>query len=372
MIFDRHGFAQGRRMAALGRWLGPWTPDEDVPPETRRRQITVPSTSGRSIRAWTYRSPAPIEGAMLVVPGLHFLGPADPRLDRFCRVLSSARMLVLCPFLPDFEELRVAETLGTDALAAYDALCAHPEVPPGISPGVFSLSFGSLPALRVAASREVGALMLFGGYADWTDAVRFSLTGNTLDGVKGRPYDPLNRPVVFNNMLPLIHGVNKEAVRRAIFEQVRLTWGNAAMKEAGALRPSALRIASSLPDAASKRLFLQATGLEEGGDERVWKALEASNDVFGHLDPSIWAKKVDVQAVVAHGRDDDVIPVEHAEKLAAMIPNAETFITGTYAHTGKSTIRDLLPRAREEVEAMIGLLGAIARTGCVATTSRSY
>lgn len=359
-------------MAALGRWLGPWTPDEDVPPGTRRRESFLPSESGRSIRAWTYRGSAPIEGAILVVPGLHFLGPADPRLDRFCRVLSSARMLVLCPFLPDFEELRVAETLGTDALAAYDALCAHPEVPRGVAPGVFSLSFGSLPALRVAASREVGALMLFGGYADWTDAVRFSLTGNTLEGAKGRPYDPLNRPVVFNNMLPLIDDVDKDAVRRAIFEQVRLTWGDAAMKEPGALKPSALRLAESLPDAASRRLFLQATGLEEGGDELVWKLLEKSKGAFAHLDPAIWAEKIEVPSVVAHGRDDDVIPVEHAEKLAAMIPKAETFITGTYAHTGKSTIRDLLPRAQEEVEAMIGLLSAIARTGCVAVTSRSY
>lgn len=358
-------------MATLGRWLGPWTPDEDVPPGTCRRQITFPS-GDRSIRAWTYRSGAPIEGALLVVPGLHYLGPADPRLDRFCRVLASARMLVLCPFLPDFEELRVAETLGTDALAAYDALCSHPEVPQDIRPGVFSLSFGSLPALRVAASRDVGALMLFGGYADWTDTVRFSLTGNTEGGVEGRPYDPLNRPVVFNNLLPLFDGVDKDAVGRAIFEQVRLTWGNVAMKEPGALRPSALRLAGSLPDAASKRLFLQATGLEGGGDERVWEALEASNGAFDHLDPRMWAQKVDVKAIVAHGRDDDVIPVEHAEKLAAMIPKAHTLITGTYAHTGKSTIMDLLPQARQEVEAMMGLLGAIARTGCVAATSRSY
>ncbi|MFK7998222.1 MAG: hypothetical protein AB8H86_01450 [Polyangiales bacterium] len=368
MIFDMRALAQGRRIAALGRWLGPWTPDEDVPPGIRRRETTLPSESGRRIRAWTYRGTAPLEGAMLVVPGLHYLGPADPRLDRFCRVLASARILVLCPFLPDFGELRVAETLGTDALCAYDALCAHPELPARISPGVFSISFGSLPALRVAASRDIGALMLFGGYADWTDAVRFSLTGNTLDGVEGRPYDPLNRPVVFNNMLPLLHDVNREAVRHAIFEQVRLTWGKAEMKVPGALRPSALRLADALPDAASKRFFLQATGLEEGGEERVWELLEKSNGAFDHLNPSVWAKKIEVQAVVAHGREDDVIPVEHAEKLAAMIPNAETFITGTYAHTGKSTLKDLLPRAQEEGEAMIGLLRAMARTGCMAAT----
>ncbi|MFT5356986.1 MAG: pimeloyl-ACP methyl ester carboxylesterase [Polyangiales bacterium] len=359
-------------MAALGRWLGPWTPDEDVPPGIRRREITLPPEGGRRIRAWTYRGNAPLEGAILVVPGLHYLGPADPRLDRFCRVLASARMLVLCPFLPDFEQMIVAETLGTDALRAYDTLCAHPETPRGISPGVFSISFGSLPALRVAASRDVGALMLFGGYAEWTDAVRFSLTGNTLDGVEGRPYDPLNRPVVFNNMLPFIDNVNREAVQRAILEQVRITWGNAEMKAPGALRPSALRLADSLPDPASKRLFLQATGLEEGGDERVWEVLDKSNGAFDHLNPTIWAKKIEVRAVVAHGREDDVIPVEHAEKLAAMIPKAETFITGTYAHTGKSTIKDLLPRAQEESEAMIGLLRAMARTGCVATTHGSY
>ena len=363
MIFDT--LAQTRRIAALARWLGPWTADEEVPPGIKRREVIL-EEGGRRIRAWTYRGDAPLEGAMLVVPGLHYLGPADPRLDRFCRVLASARVLVLCPFLPDFEELRVAPTLGTDALIAYDALCAHPETPQNIAPGVFSISFGSLPALRVAASRKVGALMLFGGYADWTEAVRFSLTGNTTEGAEGRPYDPLNRPVVFNNMLPLIHDVKREAVRAAIFEQVRLTWGNVAMKEPGALEPSARRLAESLPDEASKRLFLQATGLEEGGDERVWEVLERSREVFEHLDPKIWAKNIEVRAVIAHGREDDVIPVEHAEKLAAMIPKADAFITGTYAHTGKSSLKDLLPRAQEEGEAMIGLLRAMARTGCVA------
>ena len=368
---DMHALAQGRRMAALGRWLGPWTRDEDVPPGIRRRETFLAPAGHRRIRAWTYRGDAPLEGAILVVPGLHFLGPADPRLDRFCRVLASGRMLVLCPFLPDFEQLRVAQTLGTDALRAYDTLCAHPETPRDVVPGVFSISFGSLPALQVAASRDVGALMLFGGYADWTDAVRFSLTGNTLGGAEGRPYDPLNRPVVFNNMLPYIEGVDREAVRHAIFEQVRLTWGKAEMKAPGALRPSALRLADSLPDPASKRLFLQATGLEEGGDERVWQVLEKSKGAFEHLNPSLWTEKIDVRAVVAHGREDDVIPVEHAEKLAAMIPRAETLITGTYAHTGKSSLKDLLPRAQDEVEAMIGLLHAMARTGCVATTSRS-
>ena len=318
------------------------------------------------MRAWVYRGDAPVEGALLLVPGLHYLGPADPRLDRLCRVFASARLLVLCPFLPDFGRLRVAPTLGSDATRAYDALVALPDFPAGVVPGIFSISFGSLPALQVAASRPAGGLMMFGGYADWAETMRFSL-----EGTEGRPYDPLNRPVVFNNLLPFFEGVDEEAVRVAIFEQVRATWGRPEMKEPGALEPSAMRLASSL-DSDSIELFLQATGMRPGGNERAFEALERAGSAFDHLDPVPWASQVAIPALVAHGREDDVIPYEHAPRLAAMIPSARCVITGIYAHTGQAGLLDLVPRARDELSAMIQLLRAMARIGCGMPTSRSY
>ena len=92
-------------IARLARWLGPWTPAYRRPHDVRTRTLEISCTAPdhRPMRAWIYaptsRAPA---GSLLLVPGLHFAGPADPRLDRFARILASAGLVVLAPFLPDF------------------------------------------------------------------------------------------------------------------------------------------------------------------------------------------------------------------------------------------------------------------------------
>jgi hypothetical protein len=160
-------------MARLARWLGPWTSESRRPTGARRRTVRI--RPERPLDAWVYRPRTRPRGALLVVPGLHYLGPADPRLDRFLAILADAGLLVMCPFLPEFRRLHVGPSLVPDTAAAFDALCALPEMP-RVRPGVFSISFGSYPAIELAASSargdRVGQLILFGGYASFEDAVR--------------------------------------------------------------------------------------------------------------------------------------------------------------------------------------------------------
>lgn len=363
------------RMARLGRWLGPWTDPTAAPSAVLRRAIHLPaSADSREMEAWIYRPERPPEGSLLLLPGLHYLGPADPRLDRFCRVLADAGALVLCPFLPDFRQQLVGPGLGSDASRALTALLELPDHPVSIAPGVFSISFGSLPALEVAATRpEVGRLMLFGGYADWNETVRFCLTGRYGDDGRDRHHDPLNRPVVFRSLTPFFEGVDTDArnqVSEAWFEQVRRTWGRPELKEPGALDPIALEIGQHLHGAA-RTLYLQGVGLAPGGDERVGLALDRAGDHFDYLDPAPWGANVRIPTVIAHGRDDDVIPFEHAERLRRIVPGARLFVTGAYAHTGQAPMRDLVPNAAAELRAMGGLIAGMARTACVTVTSRS-
>lgn len=363
------------RMARLGRWLGPWTAPDAAPIGVLRRAIHLSTTSdSREMEAWIYRPVRPPTGSLLLLPGLHYLGPADPRLDRFCRVLADAGTLVLCPFLPDFRKQLVGPGLGSDASRALTALLEQPDHPADVAPGVFSISFGSRPALEVAATRpEVGALMLFGGYADWSETVRFCLTGSYGDDGRERHHDPLNRPVVFRSLTPFFEGVDaetKRAVSEAWFEQVRRTWGRPELKEPGALDPTALEVGRDL-EGAARTLYLQGVGLAPGGDERVVEALERAGDHFDYLDPAPWGAKVRVPTVIAHGKDDDVIPFEHAERLRQIVPGSRLFVTGAYAHTGQAPIRELLPNAATELRAMVGLIAGMARTGCTTVTSRS-
>ena len=335
-------------------------------PPAGRREIEVDPR----MRAWVYtpsgRAP---EGAVLVVPGLHYLGPADPRLDRFCRVLAYAGNVVLTPFLPDFTRLRVGPGLGPDAGRALDALLALPERPREVAPGVLSISFGSRPAVEVAATRsEVGNLVLFGGFADFRDAIRFCIAGSD---EPGRAHDPLNRPAVYLNLLDHLDPAprDREAFAEACFEFVRRTWGKPEMKPLEAHGPVARSLAEELRD---DELFLQATGVRPGGVAIGLAALARSGSDFDFLDPRPWAERIEVPVTVIHGREDDVIPFEHAKRLAEMIPGARHLVTGLYAHTGHASLRELVPQAVSEGAAMVAILADLARTGLLPTTSRSY
>lgn len=306
--------------------------------------------------AWVYVPPRKVAGALLLVPGLHYAGPADPRLDRFCRILADAGVLVLAPFLPDFARMRVEPTLGRDAERAFDVLLTLPERPRQLRPGVFSISFGSLPAIDLAARRaDVGALMLFGGYADFRDAVRFSISG-----AAGRPHDPLNQCVVFMNLIEHMEVDDPERLYAAWMEFVRTTWGRPHMKEAEAYRPWARALAARRLEGRDARTFLVSTGVLPGGPALAEAALAAKDT--RHLDPLERARLVRCPTVVAHGRDDDVIPFEQAANLAAAIEGARLWITGLYAHTGQTGARELLRALPRELRAMVGILAGMART----------
>jgi pimeloyl-ACP methyl ester carboxylesterase len=234
---------------------------------------------------------------------------------------------------------------------------------------VLSISFGSRPALEVAATRpEVGNLVLFGGFADFMEAIRFCIAGAP---EPGRAHDPLNRPVVYLNLLDHLDPAptERETFEEACFEYVRQTWGKPEMKARQAYEPLARRLAEGLADAA---LFLQATGVEEGGVAIGLDALARGGPNFDYLDPRPWAERIRIPMAVLHGRDDDVIPFEHAAQLASMAPRARHFVTGAYAHTGHASVRELVPRAFSEGATMVAMLDALARTGFMPVTSGSH
>lgn len=357
-----------RTLTRLARWLGPWTAEAARPRDVRRRVIDVPARESgqRRFHAWVYgprrRRPT---GSLLVVPGLHYAGPADPRLDRFASILADAGIVVLVPFLPDFSELRVGRGLVRDAERALEALLGLPERPPG-RPGAFSISFGSMPALRLAASErwgdELAGLVVFGGFADWNDTIRFSLRG---DG--DRPHDPLNQPVVFMNLIEHLPDRPRDvtSVMEAWFDYVRATWGRPEMKVRERHAAVAERIAADL-DGPERELFLVGCGLRPGGYEMCVRALENAGDGFAWLDPRPHLGSLRCPVYLVHGRDDDVIPHTHAALLEEAMPagaRVQVHLTGMYAHTGKASIGELLRMAPElagELRSMTGILRAIA------------
>jgi pimeloyl-ACP methyl ester carboxylesterase len=346
--------ARARALWALARWLGPWADGERSPP-VRRESVSIGGARG-PFSAWVFSPPRQPIGSYLVAPGLHFEGPADPRMRRFCAVLAAAGFEVLAPFLPDFLALEVAESAMGDLDAAFEHLRRRSPH----RPGVFSISFGSLPALRLAASParrdQISHLICFGGYADLDRTLTFCLGDQP-----GAPRDPLNQPAVFINLLDHLDGVPADRAELVAgwMRYLRATWGRPEMKAPDRYQPVARSIAAELPSEV-RELFLVGCGVEPGALDRCRAAL-VRRAGCEHLDPRPHLKAIRCPVTLVHGRDDDVIPHRESLELARAMPEGaevEVLITGLYDHT--RSVPRLGSLAREGAT-MLRVLGAMVR-----------
>jgi pimeloyl-ACP methyl ester carboxylesterase len=336
----------------LARWLGPWADERAMPTAITRDELAVPATGDRpGFRARVFR---PARGAshrgFLIAPGLHFLGPDDPRMDRFCAVLAGSGAVVVAPAIPDFLALRVTPDAAIDFARAHDA--ARSLFP--ARPTLFSISFGSLLALRLAASRkgDIERAILFGGYADFAGAIRFSLTGPP-------PRDPLNRPVVFINLIDQLAPPAQRAPLVAAWRAyVERTWGRPEMKDPGRWQPVAHAMAAELDDHI-RPLFLAGCGAAPGGDAECLAALDRMDLAFADPRPSLADVRCPVH--VLHGVDDDVIPHTQAAELARHLPHARVHLTGLYAHTGRGRLR--IASVARELATFTRLLRLLSASG---------
>jgi pimeloyl-ACP methyl ester carboxylesterase len=341
-----------RGAATLVRWLGPW-----ADPQARPGVGAITDDVAGGIRVRVFRPRGTPRALFLMAQGIQFAGPDDARMDRFCRVVCAAGHVVVAPFIPDFLNL-IPTPRAIDDFAAVHA-ARDRWAPSDRPPVVFSISFGSLLALGLAARLppgELERLILFGGYGDFAAAMAYCLTGE----VPGRPgprapRDPLNQPVLLMSLAPyfdppcsdphaLVEGWRRYAHR---------TWGRPEMKARERFTPVAHEIAAELP-AAVRELFLIGVGVVPGAVELGLAALERARPDWALLDPAPYLGGVTGKVDIVHARDDDVIPYEHAALLAAGLANAQArvHITGLYDHTGR--------HARPSLRALGGELATMA------------
>jgi pimeloyl-ACP methyl ester carboxylesterase len=320
----------------LAYWLGPLASSEDKPDVTSDEMVCADESGERpDLRVRFYRPRrTKCVGSIALIPGVHNLGPDDPRFDRFASILAQAGFFVMTPFLTDFLNLRIVPGILADTQRAFDALWEHPKRPPG-KPALLSISFGSLPAIRLAChpdyAAKIGGLLTFGAYAQWQRAFRFCLEG---DGPQA-PHYPLNYPVIYLNLrdhMPAGH--NEERLCEAWFEFIRRTWGRPAMRQDDAWKDVAYALEQGL-ESEDRRYFLEGCGLMPDSDHKVDKAIEAASHLVW-LDPRPYMHHLQTTLVAVHGRQDDVIPYEESQKLVDACPpqiDKRVHTTGLYGHT---------------------------------------
>ena len=330
----------------LARWLGPWAD------ATKSPRVDAVDDQIAGIRVRYYGKPGGT--TFLIAPGLHYAGPDDPRMDRFCRILARAGHHVVAPFIPDYLALTPNARAIADFAKVFDAL------PAGTKPVVFSISFGSLLAFALAAERgdAIQKLVIFGGYADFHETMKFCLTGEVSSGRQAMR-DPLNQPVVLMNLLEYIdhHQHTRDELVAGWRRYVERTWGRPEMKARDRFVAVAEELAPEIPDAV-RELFLVGIGARPGAWDLAVPAL-AKFDAAA-LDPSPYLPRITNRVELVHGIDDDVIPFEQSHVLAAQLVHADVrvHITGLYGHTGSQ--RPPLSALGKELITMIRVLRVLS------------
>lgn len=359
------------RVARIGRWLGPWAAPERAP-----HAHVVHDEGRRWLRVFhDVDRPAGAGGpTVLLLPGLHFLGPDDARFLRFASVLAATGAEVVAPYLSDFMALQLAPRLFDEAAAALDFAAWRSGGPVG----VMSISFGSIVALRLAAEAPalVHRVVTFGGYRRYETAVRYALGGAVDDPAGACPAelrDPLNGPAVFANLADeLLPEAARAPFREAALAFSRATWRGSADKRDGRHLIVGERLAATL-DGDARALFRAACRLDRERPEPLALAEQAivrARERIAYLDPGPLLPRVAAPVSCVHGRDDDVIPWTESVALARELPRGEALVTGLYGHTGHAAAFDPAALAREassvlrvlarEASSVLRVLGALA------------
>lgn len=353
----RPSLTRARAWTTLARWLGPWS-DVTASPQGRPPETLILDPH-RDLHAQLYW-PERLGGALLLVHGMHHLGNTDHRFVRLCRILAAAGIAVLAPSLPDYRSLRMAPSVVRDVQVAFDALCER--LPPGSRPGIMSISFGSLPALRLvsdpAYADRAGGIVVFGGYGDFVSAIHFILDGTT-PGLPPGTQDRLTRPVAFMNVAPGLAEplAGLDTLVAAWHRYCLSTWGNPDLWEPADHQPVARRQALDLPEAL-RPTFLTGCGERWGMEDELLDSLRATPDPWWDPRPHLHGLRCPVTLV--HGVDDKVIPHPQLDELAAAVPAGclrGVHRTGLYSHTATAGLSlSMLREGRTLVQVLGGLV----------------
>lgn len=329
----------------LARWLGPWANNDKAPSVETRDEII----DGIKVRFYG----RPGKRQFLIAPGLHYSAADDPRMDRFCRILAASGPEVVAPFIPDYLKLTPGRQAIADFTRVFDATKRG-------KPIVFSISFGSLLVFALAAKRgaEVERLVIFGGYSDFHETMKFCLTGEVASG-RQATRDPLNQPVVLMNLLHILEHDRSQtpALVEGWMQYVQATWGRPHYKVDRKFVDVAEAIAPRVPESI-RELYRVGIGVVPGAIDIAMPAL-AKFDA-SPLDPSPYLPRITNRVDLVHGMDDDVIPFEQSHDLATKLVNADVrvHLTGLYGHTGAS--RPPLGALAKELMTMVRVLRVLA------------
>jgi pimeloyl-ACP methyl ester carboxylesterase len=302
--------------------------------------------------------------AWVLLHGLTYYGRAHPSLDRFARALAASGATIIVPEIPEWSALRVAPaTTGPSIAGAIDTLIGEGYALEDRI-GVFGFSFGATQALAALAEPALAArvrtVVAWGGYCDLHQLFRFGLTGSyELDGMEAHAIpDPYGTWIMGANFVERMPGHERYAALASALANLARESGRAGVPAGDAsYDPLKDRLRQDLPAPQREIFDLLAPPSARWPNDSV-RAVEFAHALAdaalatdSRLDPRPALPALDTRTLIAHGRDDQLIPYTESLRLHRALPSncvASCTITSLFAHsTGASRGLGALVQARE-------------------------
>ena len=283
--------------------------------------IAYAGPGGRERAADLYcdRSSAPL-ARLLLVHGLVDAGKDDARLRTLGEAFARHRFAVLVPDFPGMRALVAGREDVAEVAAAIEALHGIGDCRPGapsrrMQTGVVGFSYSAGPVLLAldTPARRADFAVLFGGYYDLAEVVRFLTTGR--HGLAGAEQEgeilPEGRWILLEANAPVIADPADREALVAIARRRR--------HDAAALIDD---LGGTLGPAARALLDLMANRDPSRFDALLAAAGPEINGLLADLSPSRGlTRPVTADLLLLHGRGDIVIPYTQSLALAARVPS---------------------------------------------------
>ena len=329
----------------LREYLRPGTYEIDALETTYHRGDEVREATLYRPRAGRGQPPGWIVLHGLTIPGRH-----HSVLQRFCRSLAATGAAVMVPDIPEWRDLRIATAVTIPTIrAALREFAERPDVDHERI-GLIGFSFGATQGLIAAADpalqSTVKGIAAWGGYRDLGRSFEFGITGrHELDGVHYQlDPDPYGRWAIVSNYLTGVPGCEEYTDVAAALRELALESGRRRVYAWDpCYDPDKVRLRARLRTEHCE-LFDLFAPLSDRPIHDVPRAQELARGLARAalraeplLDPGPALAGLRIPTLIAHGRDDRIIPFTEATRLARSLPPGvleSQGVTALFAHSG--------------------------------------
>jgi dienelactone hydrolase len=152
----------------------------------------VPTREG-DVAGQFYLPEGRVRRAVVLVPGVHSMGIAEPRLTALARDLAGSGIAVMSMALPDLMAYRITARSADVIEDAVTWLSTQPEFAPDGRVGIIGISFAGglsiVAASRPAVRDKVAYVVSFGGHGDLGRVLHYLATGDAVEapGIETHP-----------------------------------------------------------------------------------------------------------------------------------------------------------------------------------------